>query len=32
MKGWFVNAYDQKTFPVFNPFNGEKIANLIDCG
>lgn len=28
----FVDAYNKKTFPVYNPFNQEKIAEVADCG
>ena len=32
INGQFVNANNQKTFPVFNPYDGEKIAEVADCG
>jgi len=32
INGQFVHSNDQKTFPVFNPYNGEKIADVADCG
>ena len=32
INGQFVNALTTKTFPVYNPFNGEKLAEVADCG
>lgn len=32
INGKWVNAETQKTFPVRNPFNGEQIATVPDCG
>jgi len=32
INGQFVNALDAKTFPIYNPYNGEKIAEVADCG
>lgn len=32
INGRFSNAKAQKTFPVFNPFNNDKIADVADCG
>jgi succinate-semialdehyde dehydrogenase/glutarate-semialdehyde dehydrogenase len=32
INGKFTDANDQKTFAVTNPFNGEKIADVADCG
>jgi len=32
INGRFVSAIDKKTFPVYNPYNGEKIAEVADCG
>lgn len=32
INGRFLHAKAQKTFPVFNPFNNDKIADVADCG
>jgi len=32
INGQFVNAQSGQTFSVTNPFNGEEIADLADCG
>ena len=32
INGQFVNAIGQKTFPVYNPYDGKKIADVADCG
>lgn len=32
INGQFVHANGQKKFPVFNPYNGKKIADVADCG
>ena len=32
INGQFVNALNDKTFAVYNPFNGDKIAEVADCG
>ncbi len=32
INGQFVEAENQKTFDVYNPYNGEKIAAVADCG
>ncbi len=32
INGQFSNAQDLKTFPVHNPYNGDKIAEVADCG
>ena len=30
--GEFVESHDKKTFDVFNPYNGEKLMSVADCG
>ena len=32
INGQFVDAIDEKTFPVYNPYNVKKIAAVADCG
>ncbi len=32
INGEFVDANSKKTFPVFNPYTGEEIAQVADCG
>jgi len=32
INGEFIDANTQKTFPVYNPYSGEKIADVADCG
>lgn len=32
INGQFVDALSHQTFPVTNPYNGEIIANVADCG
>ena len=31
INGEFISAYDEKCFPVYNPYDGEKIADVADC-
>ena len=32
INGKWVDAFDHATFPVFNPYNGNEIAQVADCG
>ncbi len=32
INGEFLEAQNKSTFPVFNPFNGEEIASVANCG
>jgi len=32
INGEFTDAITKNTFPVFNPYSGEKIADVADCG
>ena len=32
INGHFSDAEGQRTFPVFNPYNGDKLADVADCG
>ncbi|MBT8219931.1 MAG: NAD-dependent succinate-semialdehyde dehydrogenase [Bacteroidia bacterium] len=32
INGQFIDAHSQSTFPVSNPFNGEHIAEVTNCG
>lgn len=32
INGEFVEATSKKTFPIFNPYSGEEIAQVVDCG
>ncbi|MGI8599812.1 MAG: NAD-dependent succinate-semialdehyde dehydrogenase [Chitinophagaceae bacterium] len=31
INGKFVDAFDHQSFAVYNPYNGDKIADVVDC-